>query len=87
MPILDSIDPIDRAIDFMPSKSPYDPRHMLAGHVDGSNQWISGFFDKDSFTETLAGWGKTVVVGRARYSVNIISEITVGDWEVFPWES
>lgn len=23
--------------------------------------WLSGFFDKDSFTETLAGWAKTVV--------------------------
>ena len=28
--------------------------------------WVSGFFDRDSFTEALGGWGKTVVCGRAR---------------------
>lgn len=61
------IDPIERLIDFSPTKSPYDPRHMIQGYIDPlSNQWISGFFDKDSFTETLAGWAKTVVCGRAR---------------------
>ncbi len=65
VPITDNVDPVDRLIDFMPSKSPYDPRHMIAGYYE-STKWISGFFDKDSFTETLAGWGKTVVVGRAR---------------------
>ncbi len=27
---------------------------------------MSGFFDRESFTETLAGWGKTVITGRAR---------------------
>jgi acetyl-CoA carboxylase/biotin carboxylase 1 len=27
---------------------------------------LSGFFDRDSFTETLAGWARTVVCGRAR---------------------
>jgi acetyl-CoA carboxylase/biotin carboxylase 1 len=34
---------------------------MLAGTGD-----TSGFFDAGSFTETLAGWGKSVVTGRAR---------------------
>ncbi|KAL9647632.1 hypothetical protein ABK040_015123 [Willaertia magna] len=28
--------------------------------------WLSGFFDKDSFFETLSGWAKNVVVARAR---------------------
>ena len=34
---------------------------MLAGTVD-----MPGFFDKDSFKEYLAGWGKSVIVGRGR---------------------
>jgi acetyl-CoA carboxylase/biotin carboxylase 1 len=67
VPFVDAVDPIDRPIDFVPTKSPYDPRHMIAGYFDSVNdRWVTGFFDKDSFTETLAGWGKTVVVGRAR---------------------
>jgi len=36
---------------------------MLAGTVDGST-WLTGFCDKGSFHEYMAGWGKTVVVGR-----------------------
>ena len=31
-----------------------------------SSSWQSGFFDRDSFVETLSGWAKTVVVGRGR---------------------
>jgi acetyl-CoA carboxylase/biotin carboxylase 1 len=34
--------------------------------VGASGEWESGLFDKNSFVETLGGWGKTVVVGRAR---------------------
>jgi acetyl-CoA carboxylase/biotin carboxylase 1 len=33
---------------------------------DGNARWVSGFFDRGSFEEALAGWAKTVVVGRAR---------------------
>jgi len=65
-PRLDVGDPVDRPIDFMPSKVPYNPVDMLAGVTSPEGEWISGFFDKDSFTETLAGWAKTVVCGRAR---------------------
>lgn len=32
---------------------------------DGSS-WVPGFFDRDSYQEYLSGWGKSVVVGRAR---------------------
>lgn len=28
--------------------------------------FVSGFFDRGSFIETLAGWGKSVVTGRAK---------------------
>ena len=38
---------------------------MLAGHTTGQG-WVSGFFDRGSFNEYLADWGKSVVVGRAR---------------------
>ena len=30
-PILEPLDPVSREVTFMPSKTPYDPRHMLAG--------------------------------------------------------
>jgi len=59
--VRETSDPIDRPVEFTPTKTPYDPRHMLAG--DGN---LKGFFDDGSFTESLAGWGKSVVTGRAR---------------------
>jgi len=64
-PALVSADPVNRPVDFVPTKAPYDPRHMLAGYESPSG-WVSGFFDRGSFTEYLADWGKSVVVGRAR---------------------
>ena len=69
LPISDirGIDEIERAIDFMPVAGvPYDPRFLIAGGDDDRGVWQSGFFDKGSFTESLSGWAKTVVVGRAR---------------------
>merc|ERR1711988_134440 len=59
-------DPVNRQIDFVPTKTPYDPRHMLAGIVNPDGTYTSGFFDRDSFTESMAGWGKSVVTGRAK---------------------
>merc|ERR1711988_2039121 len=59
-------DPVERPVEFMPTKAPYDPRHMLAGVDKPGGAWESGFFDKGSFKEYLSGWGKSVVVGRAR---------------------
>jgi len=51
----------------MPSPGiPYDPRNLLVGTEDSNGNWLSGFFDKEIFVETLAGWAETVVVGRAR---------------------
>jgi len=69
LPITDisGIDNIDRKIDFCPSPGvPYDPRLLLTGYEDDEGDWQSGFFDKDSFVESLAGWAKSVIVGRAR---------------------
>ena len=69
LPITDirGIDTIERSIDFTPTAGvPYDPRRLIAGGDDDRGEWQSGFFDKGSFTESLSGWAKTVVVGRAR---------------------
>jgi acetyl-CoA carboxylase/biotin carboxylase 1 len=60
------VDPPEREIDFLPSKMPYDPRHMLAGTTLPGGGELSGFFDKGTFKEYLAGWGRSVVVGRAK---------------------
>jgi len=61
-----SVDPVERDIGFLPPATPYDPRHMLAGVAAPDGTFDSGFFDQGSFTEYLADWGKSVVVGRAK---------------------
>jgi len=69
LPISDvsGIDVIERKVGFVPSPgTPYDPRFLMTGTEDDNGQLLSGFFDKGSFVETLAGWAKSVVVGRAR---------------------
>ncbi|GKY92813.1 hypothetical protein MPSEU_000250900 [Mayamaea pseudoterrestris] len=69
LPITDirGIDEVERPITFCPKPGvPYDPRCLLAGGERDDGVWESGFFDKGSFKETLAGWAKTVVCGRAR---------------------
>jgi acetyl-CoA carboxylase/biotin carboxylase 1 len=59
--VRESADPVDRKVEWRPTPTPYDPRLMMAGEAS-----TLGFFDKGSFTEYLAGWGKSVVVGRGR---------------------
>jgi len=59
-------DPVERDIVYTPPNTPYDPRHMLAGTTAADGTYEPGFFDTGSFTEYLADWGKSVVVGRAR---------------------
>ncbi|XP_056601991.1 acetyl-CoA carboxylase isoform X2 [Triplophysa dalaica] len=68
VPIMPSIDPVEREIDFVPTKAPYDPRWLLCGrpHPTVKGTWQSGFFDHGSFMEVMATWAQTVVVGRAR---------------------
>ena len=53
MPLPASVDTIDRLVDFVPTKNPYDPRWMLAGRMDplDADKWESGFFDRGSFDE------------------------------------
>nr|XP_008194740.1 PREDICTED: acetyl-CoA carboxylase isoform X1 [Tribolium castaneum] len=68
LPVIKPIDPIEREVDFIPTKAPYDPRWMLEGRaspLDPKN-WESGFFDRDSWSEIMKPWAQTVVAGRAR---------------------
>ncbi|KAG5181165.1 acetyl-CoA carboxylase [Tribonema minus] len=65
-PQLPITDPITRKVEYMPPKTPYDPRDMCTGRVAPDGSWVAGFFDRGSYQEYLAGWGKSVVVGRAR---------------------
>ena len=39
LPIIPSIDPIDREITFMPTKAPYDPRCLLSGRANPGKQY------------------------------------------------
>jgi len=61
------VDDWDRDITYVPPhKQPYDVRWLIQGKTEDDGTFLSGLFDKDSFVETLGGWAKTVVVGRAR---------------------
>lgn len=66
VPISPTADDWDRDVTYYPpGKSAYDVRHLIAG-VEDADGFQSGLFDRDSFEESLGGWAKTVVVGRAR---------------------
>ena len=65
IPIAPNTDPWDRSIDYYPPKQGADVRWMITGKEDDEG-FLSGLFDKDSFQESLGGWARTVVVGRAR---------------------
>jgi len=67
VPISPSADNWDRDVTYFPpgKGTAYDVRHLIAGKTD-EDGFQSGLFDKDSFEESLGGWAKTVVVGRAR---------------------
>ncbi|KAG4303427.1 hypothetical protein PCANB_000328 [Pneumocystis canis] len=65
IPVLSSIDSWDRDVEYIPPKGTYDVRWLIEGKED-EDRFLSGLFDKKTFHETLSGWAKTVVVGRAR---------------------
>lgn len=66
VPILPSLDSWDRDVEYVPPKSTtYDVRWLIEGKED-SDHFLSGLFDRRSFHETLSGWAKTVIIGRAR---------------------
>ncbi|KAL2752979.1 hypothetical protein ACRALDRAFT_1065940 [Sodiomyces alcalophilus JCM 7366] len=67
IPVSPSVDTWDRDVVYVPqSKEQYDVRWMIGGKTGDDGSFAPGLFDKDSFVETLGGWARTVVVGRAR---------------------
>ncbi|GFP84525.1 acetyl-coa carboxylase 1 [Phtheirospermum japonicum] len=86
LPILRSMDPPNRAVEYLPEMS-CDPRAAICGAVDGTGKWLGGIFDKDSFIETLEGWARTVVTGRAKLGglpVGIVAVETQTMMQVIP---
>jgi acetyl-CoA carboxylase/biotin carboxylase 1 len=79
LPIMPTEDPTDRDIEVKIPGSNYDPRVLIEGGEE-SGSWKSGLFDRGSFRETLGGWAKGVVVGRARLGgmFHLISGIPMG---------
>ncbi|XP_024517260.1 acetyl-CoA carboxylase 1 isoform X1 [Selaginella moellendorffii] len=88
LPSRPSDDPPDRTVAYVPENS-CDPRAAVAGvyNSEGGGGWMGGIFDKGSFTETLEGWARTVVTGRARLGgipVGIIAVETQTVMQVIP---
>ncbi|KAL5714796.1 acetyl-coenzyme-A carboxylase [Ranunculus cassubicifolius] len=86
LPILKSLDPPERPVEYFPENS-CDPRAAICG-VEGKNgSWLGGIFDKDSFVETLDGWARTVVTGRAKLGgipVGIVAVETQTVMQIIP---
>ncbi|XP_010916915.1 acetyl-CoA carboxylase 1 [Elaeis guineensis] len=86
LPISRSLDPPERPVEYFPENS-CDPRAAICGIQDGSGGWLGGIFDRDSFIETLEGWAKTVVTGRARLGgipVGIVAVETQTMMQIIP---
>ncbi|KAJ4950118.1 hypothetical protein NE237_026950 [Protea cynaroides] len=86
LPILTPLDPPERPVEYYPENS-CDPRAAICGSVDGNGKWLGGMFDKDSFVETLEGWARTVVTGRAKLGgipVGIVAVETQTMMQIIP---
>ncbi|KAK4390250.1 Acetyl-CoA carboxylase 1 [Sesamum angolense] len=86
LPILSPLDPPDRLVEYVPETS-CDPRAAICGAMDGTGKWLGGMFDRDSFIETLEGWARTVVTGRAKLGgipVGIVAVETQTMMQVIP---
>ncbi|XP_073263627.1 acetyl-CoA carboxylase 1 isoform X2 [Populus alba] len=86
LPISSPLDSPERPVDYFPENS-CDPRAAICGIFDGSGKWLGGIFDKDSFVETLEGWARTVVTGRAKLGgipVGIVAVETQTVMQVIP---
>lgn len=86
LPITSPLDHPDRSVEYFPENS-CDPRAAISGTLDSSGKWLGGIFDKDSFVETLEGWARTVVTGRARLGgipVGIVAVETQTVMQVIP---
>ncbi|CAB1319436.1 unnamed protein product [Coregonus sp. 'balchen'] len=60
VPVIPPKDPVEREIEFTPTKAPYDPRWLLAGrpHPTVKGAWQSGFCDHGSFMELVQQAGQ-----------------------------
>uniref|UniRef100_A0A7N1A1T5 Acetyl-CoA carboxylase n=1 Tax=Kalanchoe fedtschenkoi TaxID=63787 RepID=A0A7N1A1T5_KALFE len=86
LPILRPLDPPERPVQYLPETS-CDPRAAITGSSDAAGQWLGGIFDKNSFVETLEGWARTVVTGRAKLGgipVGIVAVETQTVMQVIP---
>ncbi|KAE8690412.1 Acetyl-CoA carboxylase 1 [Hibiscus syriacus] len=86
LPILKPLDPPERPVEYFPENS-CDPRAAISGALDSSGNWKGGIFDRDSFVETLEGWARTVVTGRAKLGgipVGIVAVETQTVMQVIP---
>ncbi|KAI8004243.1 Acetyl-CoA carboxylase 1 [Camellia lanceoleosa] len=86
LPILAPSDPPERPIEYFPENA-CDPRGAICGVLNGSGKWLGGMFDKDSFVETLEGWARTVVTGRAKLGgipVGIVAVETQTVMQIIP---
>lgn len=55
----------ERPVEYDPDENA-DPRLLFLGFTKEDGQWLGGLMDRGSFRETLSGWAKSVVCGRAR---------------------
>jgi acetyl-CoA carboxylase/biotin carboxylase 1 len=86
LPILTPSDPLERRVEYIPENA-CDPRAAICGTLDSSGKWLGGMFDRDSFVETLEGWARTVVTGRAKLGgipVGIVATETQTMMQVIP---
>ncbi|KAK4274088.1 hypothetical protein QN277_017370 [Acacia crassicarpa] len=86
LPIVQPHDPPERPVEYFPENS-CDPRAAICGSVDSTGKWLGGIFDKESFVETLDGWARTVVTGRAKLGgipVGIVAVETQTVMQVIP---
>ncbi|XXG61284.1 hypothetical protein AAC387_Pa04g2982 [Persea americana] len=86
LPVLNSLDPPERPVEYFPENS-CDPRVAICGVQDSNSRWLGGIFDRGSFVETLEGWARTVVTGRAKLGgipVGIVAVETQTVMQVIP---
>lgn len=86
LPVLAPVDPPERSVEYLPENS-CDPRAAICGTQDGNGEWLGGIFDRNSFVETLEGWARTVVTGRAKLGgipVGIVAVETQTMMQVIP---
>lgn len=86
LPVLSSLDPPERPVEYFPENS-CDPRVAICGVQDSNSRWLGGIFDRGSFVETLEGWARTVVTGRAKLGgipVGIVAVETQTVMQVIP---